>query len=544
MAAGDTTIRITATAGDAQREFAAIDRAIDRMGTSALAAGDKLQRAFSQMARSARQARIDLASLNGGGNSRAQDSFLGNVGANIITRAAGLGLDALQTGASQAIDLSRANVALAQSAKEAGTTLGAQKEQAAALADQLKINIVDATALTAQTTRLAVAAGIGADKADELGVALANALAASGRPLDELPERLRQLATGQDELFDVLGPVKIGGTSAASPEAIYKATAAQKGLNRELTDSEKLLARIDAVMRKGAEASGAATDRVRTLAGQWDVFRNSVTEIVSSPFAEQGLVTLLFGLGDRDAASLGVAVVEAQRYADELARIDAFRRSIGTSAFSAIGTERGATDAQRAKYDEWNQRGRRLDLDARERINEFERQQAEALPSRIRTLEGQREQARRNIYSTAGNLADLEARRAGLDGRETGEQLRNRIFRTANELTGSLDARAGAQYTIAALGGYNGASLSREARDRLRAAYDTEIRESKKDLKEEKERLKRLDENLAALRQKLVGANPLDPDERPLTQVVIENRDPLAIARIAQVTVDGETFEF
>jgi hypothetical protein len=44
-----------------------------------------------------------------------------------------------------------------------------------------------------------------------------------GGSTEEIPDRLRQLATGQDELFDVLGLVKIGKTFAGSPETIYKA---------------------------------------------------------------------------------------------------------------------------------------------------------------------------------------------------------------------------------------------------------------------------------------------------------------------------------
>jgi hypothetical protein len=544
----DTTIRISANAADAQREFAAIDRAIDRIGTSALATGERLQRAFAQMGRSARQAAADMrqasagGGASGGGGLNQGDIFFGSLKANVVAEGLGAVTTAVGAVSNEMLELSRANVALATSARESGRTLGEQQISAGKLAEALNISRSAAAQLTAQTTSLAVAAGIGADKADDLAVALANALAARGRSLSEIPDRVRQLATGQDELFDVLGPVNIGGRTAASPEAIYKATAAQMGLNRELTDTEKLQARINAVMLKGAEAQGAAASSAQTLAGQWEYFKNDLVKNLTDQ-----VVTLAWAFGiaaDAQSAGVGGAAIAAERSRAYTAERDAFQRGLGTAEFANIGREGPATAEQQKRFSSWAEQEVALYLEDRDRQREFERQQANALPGRIRALEGQRESLRQSIAQGAFGIADLEARRAALAGPETAEALRRRIFGTADEFARDYGAREAAQYTISALGRYDPARLSQEARDRLKGAYDTEIAESKKEIAERKAQLARMDANLAALRNKLVGSEEFDPDEVPVTQIVIENRDPTAVARFGSVTLDGEEVEY
>lgn len=186
---------------------------------------------------------------------------------------------AAYTGYSEAREQAAAESYLQNAVRQTGQAYAVQAAEVAKLRRELGLTTAQATELQAASLRFTGTIGRPGD-AGKLARALANSLAASGRSTSEIPDRLRQLQTGQDELFDVLGPVKIGKQFAGSPSAIYKAYAEEiLHVKRELSDLEKTQARYYAVLQAGAAAEGAAAERMKSNIGQIDVLKNSLSDL-------------------------------------------------------------------------------------------------------------------------------------------------------------------------------------------------------------------------------------------------------------------------
>lgn len=304
--AQEVSIKIGTDARKAASDFDALRNSIKlldnearRLGTGFTAGASQAESAMGRLQTRIARLRTEIqqtqaASRNLGGGGRGASFLSGAAGAlpgggALSGGAAGVGaafgaaaVGFAYTGYQEARDQAQAQSYLANSAKQTGQAFALQADEAAKLRRELGLTTAQATQLQAASLRFTSIIGK-PQEAGRLARALANSLAASGRSTDEIPERLRQLATGQDELFDVLGPVKIGKTFAGSPEAIYKAYAREiLNVNRELTDLEKTQARYYAVLQAGEASVGAAAERMSTSAGQIDKLTNSFKDLAGS----------------------------------------------------------------------------------------------------------------------------------------------------------------------------------------------------------------------------------------------------------------------
>lgn len=528
--ANKTTIEIDANARPAVREFGAVTRAIHDTATAA----GRAAQAFDRMATSAQRAAA--AARQAAHQQGAGAQFIGGGIGTVGTSAIGLGLAAAglaaREGVTEVLAMSRANVALAASAKLAGTSFYAQKEQAKALARELVITESAAAGLQAQSTRIAEAAGLGG-QGGAIARALANALAGQGRSSDEIPDMIRQLATGQDELFDKIGGATIGGQYAASPEAIYKATKAQLGLNRELTDTEKLQARVNAVLLIGAANAGAQAEKVGTLAGQWDFF---LTDVKKSLGEATSQYLGFLGLGDVNNANGQGPRLAAAQFEDklnaELARSRGFSAGVGTAAFRGVGVAGGLTAEQRERFGEQGRNLARIRDEAALDAVRFQDEQRRALPF-------ERDRLRASYVTGAAGLAALQTAQNEFEGDNTAEarraQRRATVARLRGIPGGTFGEQAAASYLIESLGGFKAKSLSYESAELLKGAYKTAIEGRVKQLTEDAAKLANIDKNVDKL------ANPKDPEADKMTQVIIENKS-RQDARVFEVTADGEFY--
>jgi hypothetical protein len=249
----------------------------------------RVDNVIDRMAASYRRLRTEIEQTNRAQARGGLGGRLGGLGGYAVAGLAGAAAGAVagalssgvSTGFSQLLEESRASGLLGFTAGRTGYSAAGQFASADALRSQFGLTRAQSFALQSQTLRFTNTIGQG-QNAGRLGGALANALAASGRSTSEIPIRLQQLQTGQDELFDVLGPVKIGSSVAGSPEQIYKAYAREiLGVKRELTDLEKQQARYYAVLQAGDAAHGAAEARLKSLAGSYELLSNRVTDLLS-----------------------------------------------------------------------------------------------------------------------------------------------------------------------------------------------------------------------------------------------------------------------
>lgn len=304
--ANEVSIKISTDAKKASQDFDSVrnsikllDQEARRLGTGFTAGASQAETALGRLQQRMRTLRTEIAQTQaasrnlGGGGRGAQ--FLSGVGGSLpgggalSGGAAGVGaavgafaVGAAYTGYNEARAQASAESYLANAVKQTGQSYAYQAGEVAKLRRELGLTTAQATELQAASLRFTSTIGKPGD-AGKLARALANSLAASGRSTSEIPDRLRQLQTGQDELFDVLGPVKIGKTTAGSPEAIYKAYAREiLNVNRELSDLEKTQARYYAVLQAGEAAQGAAADRMSTSAGQIDKLTNAFKDLTGN----------------------------------------------------------------------------------------------------------------------------------------------------------------------------------------------------------------------------------------------------------------------
>lgn len=327
MPENSVSIKVSTDAKKASQGFDAVrnsikllDQEARRLGTGFTAGASQAETALGRLQQRMRTLRTEIAQTQaasrnlGGGGGRGGQFLSGAAGAlpgggALSGGAAGVGaavgafaVGAAYTGYNEARAQAAAESYLQNAVKQTGQAYATQAAEVAKLRRELGLTTAQATELQAASLRFTATIGKPGD-AGRLARALANSLAASGRSTSEIPDRLRQLQTGQDELFDVLGPVKIGKTSAGSPEAIYKAYAREiLNVNRELSDLEKTQARYYAVLQAGEAAQGAAAERMQTSAGQIDkltnAFKDLTGSIVTAIGATEGFKTVTGAAGN------------------------------------------------------------------------------------------------------------------------------------------------------------------------------------------------------------------------------------------------------
>lgn len=262
---------------------------IDAMATSAgrvAARAAQARREIEQMTRASRAPQFGAATgrgFYGAGGGAGAFAGIGGAFAGIGSAVGVVGVTALAASSySAARDEAQAQSFLASAARQTGQAYAQQAAEVDKLRRSLGLTTAQAMELRAATLRFTGTIGR-PQEASLLATRLADALAASGRPTSEIPDRLRQLATGQDELFDVLGPVKIGTTFAGSPETIYKAYAKEiLHVKRELTDLEKTQARYYAVLQAGEASVGAASARMATDVGRIETLTNRWSDLAAA----------------------------------------------------------------------------------------------------------------------------------------------------------------------------------------------------------------------------------------------------------------------
>ena len=296
--ANEVSIKVSTDSRKAAQDFdhlrssiKLLDAEARRLGTGFTAGASQAETALGRLQTRMARLRTEIhqtqaASRNlGGGGGRAGAgvaNFVGGTSLGQYASAAGIGA-AVSSFASTAYQdyrsQAQAESFLASAVKQTAQSYAAQASEVAKLRKELGLTQAQALQLQAQSLRFTGTIGRPQD-AGRLSRALANALAASGRSPDEIPNRLQQLSTGQDELFDVLGPVKIGKSFASSPEGIYRAYAKEiLNVKRELTDLEKTQARYFAVLQAGESNMGAVEKRLSTTAGQVELLTGRVRDL-------------------------------------------------------------------------------------------------------------------------------------------------------------------------------------------------------------------------------------------------------------------------
>lgn len=366
--ANEVSIKVSTDSRKAAQDFdhlrssiKLLDAEARRLGTGFTAGASQAETALGRLQTRMARLRTEIhqtqaASRNLGGGSGRGAAFasgfggalpgggaLGGGAAGIGAAAGAFVVGAAYTGYNEARAQAQAESFLANAAKQTGQAYAAQASEVAKLRRELGLTTAQATELHAASLRFTGTIGRPQD-AGRLSRALANSLAASGRSSSEIPDRLRQLQTGQDELFDVIGPVKIGGTFAGSPEAIYKAYAREiLNVKRELTDLEKTQARYYAVLQAGEASVGAAAERMSSSVGQIDKLTNAFKDLTGS------IITAI-------GASEGFKTVAgaAGSVADAAGGSGATRQRILAGAFGISGAGEGLLYGARQVGGAWN----------------------------------------------------------------------------------------------------------------------------------------------------------------------------------------------
>jgi hypothetical protein len=487
------------------------------------------------------------AAGGGGGLGAGIRSGVGDYASGLVGGGIAGGTAAALTGAAvfakesfaASVEGARAAAFLESTARRAQVSYADLRGEVQLLRREFNLSQTDAERALAQAERLARLAGRSGQGGSILRATIRAATGAGLSP-DEAPTLLRQISSGEDEAFDRLLGV--------NPSTLYAQEASRTGRSASsLSDQEKFQIRINAVLREGNQSLDAynryldsAAGKVDRLSSLWADVKRLSGDAISSVFsylpagaavatAFQGANLAMYGApqgagGGRSVLDYGAGVLDvargggnllAQAYAALQARQQAQRDRI--SGFSDVATEA-----------RWQGILRERDIANAE---------YRALPDRIAGLRGQQSALQQSLAQGALGIFALQNRRAALgETPETAGQLRARIFGTADTLGG----RAGAQYTIEALGQYDPRRLSTEARDRLRAALDTEI---KARTDEEREKMRLLAKIGAHLEQLVSQQAPKtaiagEKTDRPV-DVRIEDASPTATASITNVQRGG-----
>jgi hypothetical protein len=451
----------------------------------------------------------------------------GGIAGGTAAALAGAGIFAKESFAAS-VEGARATAFLESTARRAKLSYEALRGEVQLLRREFNLSQTDAERALAQAERLARLAGRSGQGGSILRATIRSAVGAGLSP-DEAPTILRQISSGEDEAFDRLLGV--------NPSTLYAQEAERMGRSASsLNDQEKLQIRINAVLREGNQSLDAynryldsAAGKVDRLSSLWADVKRLSGDAISSVFsylpagaavatAFQGANLAMYGApqgtGGRSALDYGAGVFDVARGGSNLI----------AQAYAAL---QGRQQAQRDRIAGFGDVATEARWQGILRERDLANAETRALPDRIAALRGQQGQLQSSLAQGALGIFALQNRRAALgETPETAEQLRRRIFGTAD----SLGGRAGAQYTIEALGSYDPRRLSTEARDRLRAALDTEI---KARTEEEREKMRLLAKISAHLEQ-LVGqqapktAIAGEKPERPVDLLITNKSDTTA----------------
>jgi hypothetical protein len=563
-------LKITGDSRDAEAKLAGLERAVartsgtisratgtlnqfyggvGRFATSASADLQRLERNATRAAAALRSAQIEArgggriggaagAGIGGGIGAGGRDFLLGAVGGGVAgatSAALGGASSFVQESVGAYVEGTRATAFLEATAKRAKVSYADLRGEVSLLRREFNLSQADAERALAQATRVAAMAGRPGGGGDLLR-ATTRAAAAAGVSPDRVPDLIRQLGTGSDEATDLLLGV--------NPSTLYQQEARRTGRKESsFSDQERTLIRINAVLREGnasmaaynayLDSAAGKTDRLSALwadvkAKSGEALANILPYALAAPTA--GL-TLAYGAGGGGAAPQSGGLFDIGRGVLGAGAAGSNLIAQGFAAFQAN------QQAQRARVAGFGDAATEARWQGILRERDLANAETRSLPDRIAALRGQQGQLQSSLAQGALGIFALQNRRAALgETPETAEQLRRRIFGTADTLGG----RAGAQYTIEALGSYDPRRLSTEARDRLKAALDTEI---KARTDEEREKMRLLAKISAHLEQ-LVGqqapktAIPGEKPERPV-DVRITDASPTTTASITGVQRGG-----
>lgn len=220
-------------------------------------------------------------------------TFGGNVLAGIFTGAASAAANFAKESVGAALSMEQALVVIKTQSRLTGTDLQANIELAKRLAKEFKVSETAGLGLAAGATRFASAAGRPGDTEAFLR-SVADLAAAAGRPMSELNEIVRQIASGDVGAEAALDKI-LGGKN---PSVVYDEFA--KSIHRtadSLTTLEKKQALLNAVLVEGAKVQGVAaesmnstTGRVSALSAAYENIQTRLgTLIVSTPIFQRAL---------------------------------------------------------------------------------------------------------------------------------------------------------------------------------------------------------------------------------------------------------------
>jgi hypothetical protein len=584
-------LKITGDSRDAEAKLSALERAVartsgtisrsagelnkfyggvGRFATSASADLQRLERNATSAANALRRANIEArgggriasggaaggaGSFSFGGNVRAgaKDFALGAVGGSVAGATTAILTntgDYVKESIAAYSEATRATAFFEASAKRAKIPIAELRAEVKLLQRDFNLTGEQAERALAQATRVSRMAGRPYGGAQLLQATI-RAAAGAGLAPSEAPTLLRQIASGEDEAFDRLLGV--------NPSTLYAQEARRTGRSASsLDDEEKLRIRINAVLKEGNASLDAYNRYLDSAAGKTDRLKSGwddLTVAAGSFFHKvmvAGPIALIEANADLARGKAARSWLDSFTLPSERTPAAApasgspfaLGRQIlegagdfGSAAMRMLGLLPDPIAERRARIAGFGDVATEARWQGILRERDLANAEYRALPDRIAGLRGQQSALQSSLAQGALGIFALQNRRAALgETTETAEQLRRRIFGTAD----SLGGRAGAQYTIEALGSYDPRRLSTEARDRLRAALDTEI---KARTEEEREKMRLLAKISAHLEQ-LVGqqapktAIAGEKPERPV-DVRITDASPTTTASITGVQRGG-----
>lgn len=281
--------------GGLSAQFGGLSTSLARVNQVATGTGQ----AFTVAARSAGQ----FATQASGATSSLQrigeivaGSFGGNVLASVFTSAAAAAAGFARESVGAALSAESALVVLRTQSRLTGTDLAANIELAKKLAKEFRVSDTAGIGLAAGATRFAAGAGKPEDTEKFLR-SVADLAAAAGRPMSELNEIVRQIASGDVGAEAALDKI-LGGKN---PSVVYDEFAKSVGRTADsLTQLEKKQALLNAVLTEGAKVQGVAQEslnstqgRISTLSAAYENLQQRVGDAIVKSEAFKSVLELV-----------------------------------------------------------------------------------------------------------------------------------------------------------------------------------------------------------------------------------------------------------
>jgi hypothetical protein len=172
------------------------------------------------------------------------------------------------------LEAANAQRILRSDAQTAGIEFAAAQAEARKFGEDLAISNTQAEVSFARFLRVVKAAGLTENLAD-YRKRFADLAAAYGLTATEVETLTSQLLSGQDEALNRLG--------IADPSQLYNRYAASVGKTVEqLTEEEKVRARLLAVIEKGEQFEGVAAQRLTEQTGQWALLSKAISDATTN----------------------------------------------------------------------------------------------------------------------------------------------------------------------------------------------------------------------------------------------------------------------